>query len=539
VAACLALAASACGGGGGDADAGQSAGDETKTSPGGEYSVSVGDLTFLSPAGNCYESECSLVLTTLMEPLWEVDSSSGELTMRAAESIESDDQKTWTLTLRPDQTFHNGEPVNADAYIRAWNATALGANGQATNGFFAKVQGYAAMNPEDPNPDDDRTPKPDATTLSGLKKVDDLTIQITLEEPFSQWPLLMSYTPAFAPLAKECADITACQDNPIGTGPYMMAEPWARDRSIQVTRFEAYNGDDPGTADAITFRIYKDLGAAYKDFQAGNLDLVNVLPDVLPQAREDYSDNLVQMESSSFTYMGFPLDVPAFKDANLRRAISMAFDREAIVSSVLNDSVEVADDVISPIVPGYEEDSCEYCRYDPDAAKKLWAENGGADVKKLTLYLNSGAGHEPWVEAMGNQIEANLGVSFTMQPLEWSKYLDLLLSHNFDGPYRLGWQMDYPSPENYIQPLYADGGHSNFSGFHSDRVQDLLQEGDRAGSIEEGLGSYREAADEVLDQLPVLPMFFGISQWAYSDRIVNVQLDATDTVLLREVGVSQ
>ncbi len=111
----------------------------------------------------------------------------------------------WTIKLKPDQKFQNGEPVDAASYLRAWNYSAYGPNATQTGFFFSPVEGY----------DDLQGEKPKAKEMSGLKAVDDLTIEITLSEPFSQWPLVMSYTPAFAPIAEECMkDLTACNEQP-------------------------------------------------------------------------------------------------------------------------------------------------------------------------------------------------------------------------------------------------------------------------------------------------------------------------------------
>ncbi len=104
----------------------------------------------------------------------------------AAESIESTDNTTWTIKLKDGYTFHNGEKVTADSYIDAWNYGAYGPNGQDNNYFFDKIDGYAALNPADPDADGPAMPPtPPTNELSGLKKVDDATFTVTLSEPFS------------------------------------------------------------------------------------------------------------------------------------------------------------------------------------------------------------------------------------------------------------------------------------------------------------------------------------------------------------------
>ena len=142
------------------------------------------DPSFLAPTAQCYESSCSQVLSTLYTGILSIDPETKEQILGTAESIDSPDGKVWTITLKPDQKFQNGEPVDAASYLRAWNYSAYGPNATQTGFFFSPVEGY----------DDLQGEKPKAKEMSGLKAVDDLTIEITLSEPFSQWPLVMSYT---------------------------------------------------------------------------------------------------------------------------------------------------------------------------------------------------------------------------------------------------------------------------------------------------------------------------------------------------------
>ncbi|MEJ7744488.1 MAG: ABC transporter substrate-binding protein [Nocardioidaceae bacterium] len=154
------------------------------------------------------------MLNTIYTGLLSIDPETQEQVFGVAESIDSPDGLVWTVKLKEGWTFHNGEPVDADSYIRGWNYAAYGPNATQTGFFFSPVEGYDDMQGEQPK----------AKELSGVKKVDDLTIEITLGKPFSQWPLSMSYTPPFAPMAKECLDdLKKCQEQPIGNGPYQIA----------------------------------------------------------------------------------------------------------------------------------------------------------------------------------------------------------------------------------------------------------------------------------------------------------------------------
>ena len=230
VAAALVLGLAACGGGSED-DPEPGYRRQPTGSAGGEYIAEVTEPSFLAPASNCYESECSAILDMINDPLVTTDFETGELEFDGlAESIEpNEDQTVWTVTLKEGRTFQNGEPVDAEAFARAWNYSANPKNAQATAGFMSRIQGAG-----------------EGKEMSGLSVVDERTFEVTLNGPFSQFGQMLSYAPAFAPMAQECLDdLKACNEQPIGTGPYMMDGPWQHDEAITVTKWADYAGDIP------------------------------------------------------------------------------------------------------------------------------------------------------------------------------------------------------------------------------------------------------------------------------------------------------
>jgi oligopeptide transport system substrate-binding protein len=517
----------------GDNNTSSPSGEDTMAPTGGSFSVQLGEPSFLAPTSQCYESECSQVISTIFAGLLSVDPKTSEQVFGGvAESIESEDGKVWTVKLKDGWTFHNGEPVDAESYLRAWNYSAYGPNATQTGFFFSPVEGY----------DDLQGKKPKAKEMTGLRAVDDTTIEITLSQPFSQWPLVMSYTPAFAPIAKECLDdLKACQEQPIGNGPYQISGKWEHNTSITVERYEDYQGEDAGNADEIVFKIYGDVATAYKDWQAGNLDITGTDPTQVPQARAAAGDRIVEVDSGSFAYFGFPLFMEEFQDIRIRQALSLAIDRETIADKVYNGLVSPAGDVIAGFVPGARTDACEYCRYDPDEAKRLYEEAGGLPGDKITLWFNNDGGHEQFVQALANGWRNVLGLDYELESQPFTPYLATLGKGEFNGPFRLGWLPDYPSPENYLDPIYGEGSsnYGKWSGPAQKKFLELVAKGDAAATVEEGLPAYQAAADVVLEELPVIPLWFGTTFIVYSENVDNVNYDPLNQILLTEVSVNQ
>ncbi len=536
-AAAVALAATACGGGGEEPSAPPAAGGDTSApteGAGGTFSFYIGEPEHLIP-GNTNETSGGEVLDALYTGLISYDPETSQPVydgLAVADGITSDDQKVWTIKLNEGWTFHNGEPVTAQSFVDAWNFTAFGPNANGNSYFFENVEGYADLQPKKEGA------KPKAEEMSGLKVIDDTTLEVTLTAPFSQYPLTVGYT-AFYPMAEEClADTKACEETPIGTGPFMMDGSWDHNQGINVVKYPDYAGE-PAKADGVEFKIYADVNTAYNDLLGGGLDIMDSLPpEKVSDAKANFPDRFLERESSSFTYVGFPLYDERFQNADLRKAFSMAIDRETIIDTIFNGAFTPAKSVVSPVVAGSREDPCgEPCAYNPEMAKQLFDQAGGYDGT-LTLWFNSGAGHDRWMEAVGNFLRKNLGIQeikFTQQ--DFAEYLANLDDEKVDGPFRLGWVMDYPSPQNYLEPLHSTGGSSNNTGYSNDEFDQLVEEGNQAASIDEGIDSYNQAEDVLLQDFPVIPMWFGKVQAAYSDRVDNVVIDAFTSTALEDVTV--
>ena len=527
VAAALVLGLAACGGGDTSEEPGGTAGGEPTGQPGGEYVAEVTEPSYLAPTQNCYESECSAILDMINDPLVTTDFESGELIFDGlAESIEAnEDQTVWTVTLKSGREFHNGEPVDSAAFERAWSYAADPKNAQATAGFLSRIEGAG-----------------EGKTLPGFKVVDETTFEVTLTGPFSQFGQMMSYAPAFSPMAQECLDdLKACNEEPIGTGPYMMDGPWQHDESITVTKWPDYAGDITGAADTVKFQMFTNPTAAYRDFQNGGLDVISLAPEVYLEAKGALGDEIIEEPTATLTYLGFPTTQAPFDNPQVRQAISMSIDRQLIVEQVLNGLAYPSTDIVTPPIPGSRDDACGYCVYDPEQAKELLEQSGvSAEGETIQFYFNADAGHDAWVEAAARQVQENLGFDYKLQSTEWAQYLELLDAQDFTGPFRLGWSLDYPSPENYLRPIVGTGGDSNYTGYSNSEVDDLLTQGDEAATTEESFALYQQAGDVALEDMPIIPMWSGGTAIAFSDQVGDVRYDQGDgEIAFKEITVTQ
>ncbi|MFC6019517.1 ABC transporter substrate-binding protein [Plantactinospora solaniradicis] len=524
------LGLAACGGGG----------DSGDSDPNATVSIQIAEPQHLIPT-NTNESSGNQVLAALFTPLIKYDAQNKPYEV-GAESVTSTDNVVWTIKLKDGYTFHNGEKVTSDSYINAWNYGAYAPNGQNNSYFFEKVAGYDDLQAADP---DGTGPKkasePKAKTLTGLKKIDDLTFTVTLSKPYSEFKTILGYN-AFLPLPQAAFASPGVikdgfEDAPIGNGPFKMKGTWQHDAKVEVERYDAYAGDKPKVAGA-EFRIYQQLTAAYADVLSDNLDVdVTVPTENLSTAATDLGDRFQQSPASAFQFVAFPTFQDEFSKPEVRKAISMAIDRDEITKSIFKDSQISARSFVSPVVAGYRDDTCgEACEFDPAKAKAAYEAAGGP--KQIKITYNGDGGHKDWVDATCNQLKTNLGVECVgaAEP----KFADLLTKVKAKQPVgliRMGWLMDYPSMENYLGPLYTTNGSSNYYGYSNPDFDRLVQEGTVAPSPEEAIKKYQQAEDILAKDMPVIPLRFGQNVYAHSTKVKNVEVDLFQVVDMTKIEV--
>jgi oligopeptide transport system substrate-binding protein len=524
----LALGATACGGGD-DGD------DEGSSSEGNASAIIKVNGTEpqngLLPA-NTNETGGGRILQQLFTGLVSYDNE-GKAVNEVAESIETDDSKTFTVTLKDGWKFTNGEAITAKTFVDTWNFGALSTNKQLNASFFEPIAGYEDVHPADPTPDneEDPLPAPKAQALSGLKVVDDKTFTITLTAPASTFPQRLGYS-AFSPLPSAALkDPKGFGENPVGNGPYMMDGPWEHKVRIKTKVNPDYQGTKKPKNGGIENVFYADDAAAYADLQADKVDVLDQLPDAaLETFQDDLGDRAVNQEAGIFQSFSFPLYDKKFQGPNagkVRQAISMAIDRETITKQIFNGTRSPAKDYSSPVVDGYDESICgDLCTYQPEEAKKLYEESGGIPGNKMTIAYNADAAHQAWVEAVCNGLKNTLGIDCTGKP--YPLFADLrgdVTAKKMDSAFRTGWQMDYPALDNFLTPLYSTEASSNDSVYSNPAFDKLLDEGNTASSTEEGIAKFQEAEKLLVQDMPAIPLWYSNVTGGYATTVDNVAFD--------------
>lgn len=445
-----------------------------------------------------------------------------------ASSITSSDQIVWDIKLSKDWTFHDGSPVTADSFIDAWNYGASGKNAQLNQFFFEPIAGYEAV----------ALPGATADRLSGLTKVNDYEFTVTLRAPNSQFPVMLGYS-AFMPLPPSFfADPVAFGERPIGNGPFTFVS-WEKNKAITLARFDNYPLQRPRIATAV-FTMYPTAEEAYDALLADELDVLDVIP---PSAladlafQRDLDDRVAQSPAGVIQTITFPLYDKRFDDPNIRAAFSMAIDRNLIITKIFEGTRQAATGWVSPVVDGYKSGACgENCSFDPEKAKARLAAAGGFEGP-VTIAYNADGGHAAWVDATCASITTTLQVPCTGKPYpDFATFRNDVTAKKMDGMFRTGWQMDYPSIENFLVPLYKTGASNNDGGYSNLRFDALMDEGASLPG-NEGIKKFQEGEAILATDMPVIPLWYGKVVAGYSTRVSNVEFTPFSRVNLTTIDV--
>jgi peptide/nickel transport system substrate-binding protein/oligopeptide transport system substrate-binding protein len=478
-------------------------------------SFTVGVPTFFVQNLSPGSSGSSYVDYAIWSPLTRVDGESGKLEMLVADSVESTDKLTWTVKLKTGWTFHDGSPVTAKSFADSWNATALGANALTANASMAIFQGYDKLNPP--------KGKQAAKALSGVQVADDTTLKLTLNKPNALLPYILSAT-AFAPLPDSALkDLKAFATHPIGNGPFKVKgggwEAGAQD--IQLERYDGYAGTK-AAAGAVDLRVYQETGAIYTDFQAGTIDLALLDGPDLASAKKDIPDQVVDVQYPAIVYLSFPLYDNRFANPGVRRAISMAIDREAIVKSLLGGLATAATGLAPPTLTGGGEAKCESCSFNPQEARATLQAAGGWDGP-MVLYTYQDPTNEKVLQAVANQLRTNLGiekVTFEAQPV--GQLYEGFAGKAVKGPSLLYSGSPYPHLYAMADQMFTAGAPLNVTGYDSKAFAGLLSQAASSRDAAATTALAKQAADQALADAPVAPLYWPLGGLVHSEKLSGV-----------------
>ncbi|KUO11762.1 peptide ABC transporter substrate-binding protein [Streptomyces sp. DSM 15324] len=522
------LATAACGGG-------SSGGDTSEV-----LTSSWGDPQNPLEPANTNEVQGGKVLDMIFRGLKRYDPVTAQAQNMLAQSIETPDSQNFTVTLKDGWTFSDGEKVTARSFVDAWNYGASLKNAQKAAEFFKYIEGYDRIHPA--------TGKQSADTLSGLKVVDDRTFTVRLSQKFSSFPDTLGYA-VFSPLPRAFFDDhEAWLRKPVGNGPYTITS-YTRGAQMNLVRRADYPGPDRARNGGVTLKVYTDPNTAYTDLLAGNLDLTDDVPAAqLGNAPGDLGGRYLNQPAGIIQTIAFPYYDKEWAKPGMdkvRKGLSMAIDRDRITRTIYRSTRVPATDWTSPVLGikgGDSKGLCgEWCTYDPARAKELIQQGGGLPGGQVRITYNADAGsHKQWVDAVCNSINNVLGDDRACagSPIgTFADYRDKTTRQKLSGPFRAGWQMDYPLIQNFLQPLYYTNAPSNDGKWSNKEFDRLVDRANAETDPAKAVALFQQAEGVVRDDMAAIPLWYQNGTGGYGERLSDVRLNPFSVPVYTDIKV--
>ncbi|SDH78049.1 ABC transporter substrate-binding protein [Agrococcus jejuensis] len=472
------------------------------------------------------DGETFRVSRQMFEGLVGVEPGTADPAPLLAESWEqSEDGLSYTFALKEGVTFHDGTDFDAEAvcfnFDRWYNFTGVAQADSMAYYYSSLFQGYADS--------------PENAVYASCTVDDDLSATVTLAKPFAGFIAALSL-PAFAmqsPTALQefnADDVggTAeaptlseyAEGHPVGTGPFSF-DSWEVGAQLQLSAYPDYWGEQ-GDVQEIIFRVIDDPTARRQALEAGDVDGYDLVSPADAAALEDDGYLIESRDPFTILYLGMNQQVPELQDVRVRQAITMAIDRDQLVSQTLPEGTEVANQFIPPSVAGYNDDVTEYA-YDPEAARALLAEAGYPDgfTLQFNYPTNVSRPYMPNPEEIFTNISAQLeeiGITVDPQPNAWSPdYLDRIQGGSDHGIHLLGWTGDYNDTDNFLGVFF--GGESPEWGFDNEQLFSDLAAARAEPDLDAQIPLYEAINEEVATFIPGVPLAHPAPSLAFAERV--------------------
>ena len=526
-----ALGLAACGG----SKSGSTATSGTASSAAGSSTGSVNTAGFtvqygsnpetLDPALNSAVDGANTIIT-IFEPLLLINENN-EVVGGQAESWEaSEDGLTWTFTMRDGLKWSDGTDLNAKdfeySFKRMANPDTAAPYAETCLGM---IDGF------------DAAQAGDADALNVKASDDGKTLTIVLSYPCSYFDKMAAFA-SMSPVQQATVEANGdswctSADTFVSNGPYMITE-WTPSERIVLTKNPNYVGGWDSSkivSDTITLLLLEDSSASFAAYNSGEAVLIKDVPtDEIPSLTkaEDGGDFYVDTILGTY-YVSLNLQHDAFKDAKVRKALSLAIDRDYVANTIMQGTYEPAYNFVGPGIvdeSGMFYDNANggerYISDDYEAnleeAKSLLADAGypdGEGFPTITYSANDAGYHVPVAEYV-QQAWGDLGITVNIDKVEWASFLPLRRAGDYDVS-RNGWVMDYNDPSNMIELFYSTNGNNDgkYNNPEFDAAIDASKVADKAVHFQK----LHEAEDILMEDAAAIPVAYYTDFWLQSPSL--------------------
>ncbi|WP_305461327.1 ABC transporter substrate-binding protein [Photobacterium leiognathi] len=458
----------------------------------------------------------SNVIRDLLEGLVNQDSK-GNLVPGAAKSWETEDYKTWTFHIRDDAKWSNGDPVTAEDFVYTWRRLA----DPKTASPYAS---YIQMTTMD-NAEDIIAGKKAPETL-GVEAIDSKTLKVTLDKPVSYFASMLVHTsmkPVNQKVVEKFGDEWTKVGNYVSNGAFKL-DTWVVNERIVLARNENYWDNKNTVINQVTFLPIENQVAAMNRFLAGETDMTYEMPNEhFKRLQKEYPQDVKVTPYLCSYYYEFNMTRKPFDDANVRKALSYAIDRDVLAKFIVGKGETPAYNFTPLATNGLDVEMPEYSKLDQKqrlAKAKELLKAAGYDQNnplKFNLLYNTSENHKKIAVAISSMWKKGLGVTAVLENQEWKSYLDAKRQGNFDIS-RAGWCGDYNEASTFLAIMRSD--HSqNYPKYSSAAYDKAIDDAVLAKTDAERAADYKDAEAKAAEDMPIMPIYHYVNA-----RLVNPQL---------------
>ena len=437
----------------------------------------------------------------------------------------SDDGLVYTFKLRPGVKWHTTKDFTPTRNFNADDVVFSFERQLDPNNAYHKVSGgtYEYFESMDMG-----------KLLKSVEKVDDLTVKFTLAAP--QAPFIANMAMDFASImSAEYADAMMKAGtpekvdlNPVGTGPFQLVA-YQPDAMIRFKANADYWGGK-AAIDNLIFAITPDASVRYQKLKAGECQVMAYPnPADLPAMAKDPAVNLLKQEGLNVGYLAFNTEKKPFDDVRVRKALSMAVNKPAIIDAVFQGAGTAAKNPIPPTIWSYN-DAVVDDPYDPAAAKKLLAEAGVTGLKPKLWAMPVSRPYNPNAKRMAEMIQADwkaVGVDAEIVSYEWGEYLKRSQAGEHETVL-LGWTGDNGDPDNFLFALLsceAAKSGNNRARWCNPEFNELITKAQQSSDLAERTKLYEQAQLVFKREAPWLPIAHSVVYQPLAKNVVDFKID--------------
>ncbi|MBM4037753.1 MAG: peptide ABC transporter substrate-binding protein [Planctomycetes bacterium] len=414
-----------------------------------------------------------------------------------AESWEvKDGGRTYRFHLRP-SLWSDGSPVTTADFTYAWERVLRPDTGAAYASLFQCVESFQPLG--------------------------ERTLEVRLRNPVPYFLELAAFA-TFAPVQRRCIEAHdrawTRPEHLVCNGPFTLAE-WRPFERIVLRRNPRYWDAARVALDEVRVFAITDSETALKKYLAGEVDWIREVPGpkIADAARLPGFRYAPQLNTYFFR---FNVTRPPLDDPRVRKALSLAVDKESIARHLLRAGQRPARSFVPPILPGYTPAEGSGC--DPAEARRLLAEAGfpgGRAFPRLTLLYNSSESHQQIAETLQHMWRTELGIHIALFNQEWGVYQNSMRTRDYDIA-RSSWVADYVDPSSFLD-CFGTGNGNNRTGWSHAEYDRLLALAAREADQARRMENYQKAERIlVCDEMPILPLYFYVNAYLVSPRVKGV-----------------